>query len=174
MGEQIDTKAFRSLSYGLYIVTSVCKEKPNGQIANSVFQITSSPPTLAACINKDNLTHQCIQESGMFAVSVLSENVPLPFIGQFGFKSGKEIDKLEGVQCLEASTSCPLVTEHAVAVFEARVTRQVDVGTHTLFIGEVTYARVLSQDPPLTYADYHKKKRGKTPPKAPTYQPEST
>ena len=172
MEKTIDTKAFRTLSYGLYIVTSVCKDKANGQIANSVFQVTSSPPTLAVCINKDNLTHHCIRESGVFAVSVLEEETPLKFIGQFGFKSGKEIDKLAGVNCLKGTTDCPLVTEHAVAVFEVKVRQQLDVGTHTLFVGEVTRAKTLNNHSPLTYAAYHVKKRGKTPPKAPTYQAE--
>ncbi len=173
MHKNIDLKAFRALSYGLYIVTSVCKEKPNGQVANTVFQVTSSPPRMAVCINKENLTHQCISESGVFAVSVLEDATPLSFIGQFGFKSGREIDKLTGVASLKEATICPLVTEHAVAVFEVRVESQLDVGTHTLFVGKVTRAMPLNQNPPLTYAAYHEKKRGKTPPRAPTYQVET-
>ncbi len=168
----IDNKAFRSLSYGLYIVTSSCEEKANGQIANAVLQITSDPPKIAVCLNKENLTHQCIKESGWFGVSVLSEEVPLPFIGRFGFKSGRDIDKLEGIVCLEEATEIPLITEHATAVFEAEVVSELDVGTHTLFVGKVTKAKSLGGASPLTYADYHKKKRGKTPPKAPTYQPD--
>lgn len=173
MNENIDPKAFRALSYGLYIVTSVCKEKLNGQIANSVFQVTSNPPRIAACINRENLTHRCISESGVFAVSVLEDATPLSFIGRFGFKSGKEIDKLKDVACLKESSACPLVTEHAVSVFEAEVIKQLDVGTHTIFVGEVTRAVTLNQNTPLTYAAYHEKKRGKTPPRAPTYRAES-
>lgn len=173
MLETIDLKAFRALSYGLYIVTSFCKEKPNGQIANTVFQVTSDPPRIAVCINKENLTHQCISESGVFAVSVLEDATSLSFIGRFGFKSGRDIDKLIGVTRLKEASACPLVTEHAVSVFEARVLSQLDVGTHTLFVGDVIRAVLLNQNPPLTYAAYHEKKRGKTPPKAPTYQAEA-
>jgi len=69
-------------------------------------------------------------------------------------------------------SKCPLVTEHAVSVMEAKVVEKMDTGTHTLFIGEVTHAQVLNKKAPLTYAAYHEKKRGKTPPKAPTFQPE--
>ncbi len=170
MENTIDGKAFRALSYGLYVVTSVCDKKANGQIANTVFQVTSTPPRMAVCINKDNLTHACIEKSGVFGVSVLDEDVPLPFIGRFGFKSGRETDKLDGVEIEKGPSNCPLVTEHAVAVMEAKVVERMDVGTHTLFFGDVTYARVLSRKTPLTYAAYHEKKRGKTPPKAPTYQ----
>ena len=170
MEATIDGMAFRALSYGLYVVTSKGGKKDNGQIANTVFQVTSNPPRMAACINKENLTHACISDCGVFGVSVLEEATPLPFIGRFGFKSGRETDKLEGVETMEGPSGCPLVTEHAVAVMEIRVVDRVDSGTHSLFIGEVTFAKVLSRKPPLTYAAYHEKKRGKTPPKAPTYQ----
>ena len=166
----IDGKAFRALSYGLYVVTSVCNKGANGQIANTVFQVTSDPPRMAVCINKENLTHECILKSGVFGISVLEENVPLAFIGRFGFKSGRDEDKLEGVEAVKGQSDCPLIIDHAVAVMEAKVVDRMDAGTHTLFIGDVVYARVLSQKPPLTYAAYHEKKRGKTPPKAPTYQ----
>ncbi len=172
MGNDIDGKAFRAMSYGLYVVTSVCQEKANGQIANTVFQVTSNPPRVAVCINKENLTHACIVKSGVFGISVLEEDTPLTFIGRFGFKSGRESDKLEGVASVTGPSKCPLVTEHAVSVMEAKVVEKMDTGTHTLFIGEVTHAQVLNKKAPLTYAAYHEKKRGKTPPKAPTFQPE--
>jgi ferric-chelate reductase [NAD(P)H] len=170
MQQAIEVKAFRALSYGLYIVTSPCGEKANGQIANSVIQITSEPPRMAVCINRENLTHECISESGVFGVSILEENVPLTFIGRFGFKSGRDGDKLEGVETEKGPSGCPLVTEHAVAIMEARVVTRMDAGTHTLFIGDVTHAQALNQKKPLTYAEYHEKKQGKTPPRAPTYQ----
>ena len=166
----IDGKAFRALSYGLYVVTSVCNKGANGQIANTVFQVTSDPPRMAVCINKENLTHECILKSGVFGISVLEENVPLAFIGRFGFKSGRDEDKLEGVEAVKGQSDCPLIIDHAVAVMEVKVADKMDAGTHTLFIGDVVYARVLNQKTPLTYAAYHEKKRGKTPPKAPTYQ----
>jgi flavin reductase (DIM6/NTAB) family NADH-FMN oxidoreductase RutF len=170
MREAIEAKAFRALSYGLYIVTSVCGEKANGQIANSVIQVTSAPPQIAVCINRENLTHACILESGVFGVSILGENTPLSFIGRFGFKSGRNIDKLSGVDCLVEGHACPLVTENAVAVMTAKVVKQLAISTHTLFVGEVTYAAVLNAELPLSYATYHEIKRGKTPKKAPTYQ----
>ena len=168
--QKIDTNAFRSLSYGLYLVSSSCRGKTNGQVANAVLQVTSDPPKIAVCLNKENLTHQCVKESGKFGVSVLQDEVPLSFIGRFGFKSGRDSDKLEDVACLKEATEVPLVVEHATTVIEAEVENELDVGTHTIFVGMVTRAVVLNTTPPLTYAAYHEKKRGKTPPKAPTYQ----
>ena len=90
-------KALHKLGYGLYIVSSKKGDSLNGQIANTVFQVTSEPPTIAVSINKNNLTHKFIRESKVLAVSILSRDTPLFFIGHFGFKSGRDIDKYEGV-----------------------------------------------------------------------------
>ena len=93
----IDSKAFRSLSYGLYVVTSRDGERLNGQIANAVMQVTSSPPQIAVALNKENLTHDFVSKSGVLAVSVLEEETPMTFIGLFGFRSGRDVDKLSQV-----------------------------------------------------------------------------
>ena len=93
----MNVKALYKLVYGLYVVSSRKEDRLNGQIANTVFQISSEPPTIAVSINKNNLTHEFIEQSKVLAVSVLSQDTPLSFIGHFGFKSGRDIDKLEGI-----------------------------------------------------------------------------
>ena len=165
----MNTKALYKLSYGLYVVTSRKGERLNGQIANTVFQITSEPPTLAISINKKNLTWEYIKDSGVFAVSVLCEETPLSFIGQFGFKSGRDIDKFEGINHRIGKTKAPIVIDNATAVFEAKVTKELDVGTHTIFVGEIVDAEVLSEKTCMTYDYYHVVKRGTTPKTAPSY-----
>ncbi|HDH63366.1 MAG TPA: flavin reductase, partial [Firmicutes bacterium] len=87
----MDLKTLHKITYGLYLVTSKNGEKINGQIANTVFQVTSDPPRISVTINKKNLTHEFIEKSRVFAVSVLSKETPLKFIGNFGFKSGRDI-----------------------------------------------------------------------------------
>ena len=165
----MNTKALHKLGYGLYVVTSRKGEKLNGQIANTVFQITSEPPTIAVSINKDNLTHQFIKESKVFAASALCQSTPLSFIGHFGFKSGRDIDKLEGVDYKIGMTQAPVVIENAVAYLEMRVIKEVDMGTHTIFIGELVNADVLTEEECMTYEYYHKVKRGTTPKTAPSF-----
>jgi len=165
----LNTKALFKLEYGLYIVTSMKGERLNGQIANTVFQITSEPPTLAISINKKNLTWEYIKDSGVFAVSVLCQGTPLSFIGQFGFKSGRDINKLEGVNYRIGQTKAPIVIDNATAVFEAKVTKELDVDTHTIFVGEIVDADVLNEKPCMTYEYYHVVKRGTTPKTAPSY-----
>ncbi len=165
----MDNKALYKLGYGMYVIGARKGDKLNAQIANTVFQITSEPPTVAVSINKQNLTHEFINESKAFSASVLCQSTPLAFIGHFGFKSGRDIDKLKGINYKTGETQSPVVLDHAVAYLEARVIKEVDVGTHTIFIGEVVNAEVLTDETCMTYDYYHQVKRGTTPKTAPSY-----
>jgi flavin reductase (DIM6/NTAB) family NADH-FMN oxidoreductase RutF/rubredoxin len=165
----LDLQALNKIGYGVYIVCSRQGNRFNGQIANSLFQITSEPPTVAVSINKKNLTHEFITESKVFTASVLAQETPLPFIGQFGFKSGRDNNKLENVQYKTGVTGAPVVLENAVSYIEAKVIKEVDVGTHTIFIGEVVGAEVVGNKATMTYEYYHQVKRGTTPKTAPSY-----
>ena len=169
----MNKSAFYKLSYGIYIVTSGKEGRFNGQIANTVFQVTSEPPTIAVSINKQNYTHEQIVASRSFAVSILEEAAPMTLIGRFGFKSGKEIDKLEGIRTRMGKTGIPIVTDHAVAFIEAEVVSEMDCGTHTIFLGRIVECDILDAvAEPMTYAYYHAVKGGKAPKNAPTYQAE--
>ena len=165
----MDIKTLYQLSYGMYVVTSVKGGKLNGQIANTVFQITSEPPTVAVSINKQNLTHEFIRESHVFAASILSQDTPLSFIGDFGFKSGREVDKFKGVNYKTGKTGAPVVLDNALGYLELKVINELDAGTHTIFVGELVEAETLKSGEPMTYAYYHKVKRGTAPKTAPTY-----
>jgi flavin reductase (DIM6/NTAB) family NADH-FMN oxidoreductase RutF/rubredoxin len=165
----MNTKALRNLSYGLYVVASQKQGKLNAQIANTVIQVTSEPPTISVCINKQNLTHEFITESKVFTASILSQDTPLSFIGHFGFKSGRDADKLKDINYKLGETKAPIVLDHSLAYLEAEVINQVDVGTHTIFVGELAGADVLREGEPMTYAYYHQVKRGTTPKTAPSY-----
>ena len=165
----MNPKALHNLSYGLYVISSRKGARFNGQIANTVFQVTSDPPTIAVSINKQNLTHEFISESKVLTASVLSQDTPLSFIGHFGFKSGRELDKLKDVNYKLGEAKAPIVLDHSLAYLEAKVINQLDVGTHTIFIGELVGADVLSEGEPMTYAYYHQVKRGTTPRTAPSY-----
>lgn len=165
----LNPKALQKISYGLYIITSRKGDRLNGQVANTVFQISSDPVTIAVSINKNNLTNEFIKESKLFTVSVLDQDAPLSLIGHFGFKSGREVDKFEGVNYKTGSTGLPYLTENIIAYLEAEVIREVDAVTHDIFIGKVIGAEVLKEGTPMTYAYYHQAKRGGTPKNAPTF-----
>jgi flavin reductase (DIM6/NTAB) family NADH-FMN oxidoreductase RutF/rubredoxin len=165
----MDLAVLRDIGCGMYIVSSFKGDAINGQIANTVFQITSEPVTIAISINKKNLTHEFIEASSVFSVSILSEEVPLSFIGNFGFKSGREIDKFKYVKFKKLLSGCPVVLDNTAAYLEARVINRFDCGTHTLFLAQVTDAEVIAAGKPMTYAFYHEVKRGTTPQAAPTF-----
>ena len=167
--EGIDMKALFSMTYGMYIVSTVWDGKLNGQIANAAMQITAEPKCVTTCINKANLTTDMVKESGVFSISVLEFDVPMTFLGQFGFKSGRDINKFENVNYLMGMTGAPMVTDWSIAVFEARVCHSLELPTHMLFVGEVVSAKFLKEAKPLTYADYHSVKKGKSPKTAPTF-----
>jgi flavin reductase (DIM6/NTAB) family NADH-FMN oxidoreductase RutF/rubredoxin len=165
----MNLKALHGCSYGLYVISSRKGDRLNGQIANTVFQITSEPPTVAVSINKQNLTHEFISQSKVFTASILSRDAPLSFIGHFGFKSGREVDKFKDINYRLGETKAPIILDHTIGYLEARMTNQVDVGTHTIFIGEIVGADVLKVGEPMTYAYYQQVKRGTTPKTAPSY-----
>lgn len=168
----LNRQVFNQISYGLYVVTSHLDGLLNGQIVNTVLQVTSEPPRVAVIINKNNLTHDFISKTKVFGASVLENTTPMTFIGLFGFKSGRNEDKLSKVEFIRGGTGAPLVTEHSLSVLEAKVIDEVDVGTHTLFVGDVVAAAVLKSGEPLTYAYYHTHLKGKSPKSAPTYNPD--
>lgn len=161
--------ALHKLGYGMYIVSSRKGDRYNAQTANTVFQITSEPPTVAVSINRKNLTWEYIRESKVFAASVLCEDTPLSFIGHFGFKSGRDIDKLEGINYKAGVTGAPVILDNAVAYLEAKVIQEMDVLTHTIFVGEIVAAEIVAEKACMTYEYYHQVKRGTTPKTAPTY-----
>jgi flavin reductase (DIM6/NTAB) family NADH-FMN oxidoreductase RutF/rubredoxin len=165
----MDKKTLHKISYGLYVVGSRNGEKKNAQIANAIFQATSEPCTIAVSINKQNLTHDYINNSKVFTISILSKKTPMHFIGTFGFKSGRNIDKFQHVTYKLGMTKAPIVLDNALAYLEANVINTIDVGTHTIFIGRVQNAEMLSNDSPMTYEYYHDVKGGISPKTAPTY-----
>ena len=165
----MNTKALYHISYGLYIVASKMGGKLNGQIANTVIQVCSEPVRISVAINKNNYTHEFIANSKAYTVSILSKDTPLSFIGDFGFKSGRDVDKFKDKNYTLSENGFPIVTDNALSYLETKVINEVDVGTHTLFIGELTGADVLKEGEPMTYAYYHQVKRGTTPKSAPSY-----
>jgi len=165
----MNTKALHMISYGIYVIGSRKGDRINGQICNTVVQVSSEPPIISACINKENLTHEYIEDSGVFSASILAQDTPLNLIGRFGFKSGRDIDKFDGINYKLGETQAPIVLENTLAYLEAKVINSVDVGTHTIFIGDLLDAEVIGEGEPMTYAYYHLVKRGTTPKTAPSY-----
>jgi ferric-chelate reductase [NAD(P)H] len=168
--QMLDLESLFSLSYGMCIVASKKDGRFNGCIVNTVFQLTPEPPMVAASVNRQCLTHEYITHSKVFAVSILSQETPMPFIGMFGFRSGRDIDKFQQVKHRTGQTGAPIVLDNALAFLEAEVTDSVDVISHTLFVARIVACETLDNTrEPMTYAYYRDIKHGRTPKTAATY-----
>jgi len=166
----IDLEALFQLNYGMYIVSSSSGGKINGCIINTLFQLTPEPPVIAMSLNKKALTYEYLNRSGLFSVSVLSEDAPMQFIGTFGFRSGRDINKFEGVNIRTGLAEVPIVLDNTTGFVEAEVIQKLDVGSHVLFIAKVLACEQFDNGKiPMTYNYYRDVKGGKTPRTAATY-----
>ena len=151
----VEQNAMFSLSYGLFVLTARDGAKDNGCIINTVTQLTDTPKRISIAVNKANLTHDMIQKTGMFNVSVLSNDAPFAIFQHYGFQSGRDVDKFAGVQGMARATNGVYYLPYCTNAFiSARVTQTIEFETHTLFIADVTEARQLSDVPSMTYAYY--------------------
>ncbi len=166
----INFEALYKISYGLYIVSSGSKDYGNGFISNTVFQVTADPPRFAACCNKDNHTASVIVSAGSFSVSILHTQTAPGIFGTFGFKSGKNMNKMEGMEIRYGETGVPIILNDAIAYLECKLVESYDVGTHLMFLGELVSADMLDPEKePLAYSFYRQVKKGVAPKNAPTY-----
>ncbi len=150
----LDPKAMHSLSYGLFVLTAKEGDKDNGCIVNTVIQVTSTPTRIIAVVNKDNYTHDMISRTGEFNVSVLTTATPFDVFKRFGFASGRDTDKFAGFDEPRSANGIKYIPQYANALMSGRVIETVDVGTHTIFIADVTESKVLSKDKSVTYEYY--------------------
>lgn len=166
----INYESLFKLSYGLYIVCSGDEKEGNGYISNTVFQITAEPPTFAASCNKNNFSADIIMKHHAFSVSVLSNATSAETIGQWGYKSGKDYDKMKGAEVHYGETGVPIILDSCIAFFEFKLKQTFDMGTHWLFVGELLHAEMIDDDAdPLTYQYYREVKKGFASVNAPTY-----
>ena len=149
----MDSKAMFKLTYGLYVLTAEENGKNNGCIVNTASQVTSNPNKISVTVNKTNYTHDMIERTGKFAVSVISEDADFELFKRFGFQSGRNVDKFMDFADYEKNADglC-YITKGTNSYIAAKVTDMVDAGTHTIFIGEVTDMEIIGKYPSVTYA----------------------
>ena len=149
-----DLTALFKIGYGLYVVTSNDGKKDNGLIVNTVTQVTNTPNRVAVCINKQNYSHHVIQQTGVMNVNCLSTEAPFSVFEDFGFRSGRTVNKFEGWDILYSDNGLPFLPKYINAFMSLKVEQYVDLDTHGMFICQVTEARVLSDKPTMTYTYY--------------------
>lgn len=152
----MDNKALFKLSYGVFVLSSKSGDKVNACVTNTCIQAANDPVRIAISVLNTNLTCDYIKDSGVFSVSVLDKTCIFDTIKHFGMQSGRDVNKFEGVKLPIDLNGVPYLPWSTNSVLSAKVTESIDLGTHTLFIAEVEDMKVLSDNEPLTYADYHK------------------
>ncbi len=150
----MDNRAMFSLSYGLFVLTAREGGKDNGCIINTAQQITDSPKRITITVSKQNLTHDMVLRTGVFNISVLSKEATFWVFRHYGFQSGRDVDKFAGLPVERTENGLAYVEGCTNAVISGKVISTVDCGTHTLFIADVTDAKVLSDEVSATYQYY--------------------
>ena len=154
MSEKINLKALFNLGYGLYILTAKDGDKDNACIVNAVMQLTDNK--VAVAINKQNLTHDMVKKTGLLNVNCLTEDTPFEIFEYFGFNSGKDTEKFVSPHLQRSDNSLVIQPHYSNSYLSLKVESEVELDTHTLFICELTEAKVLSDKPTMTYEYYHK------------------
>lgn len=151
----MNKKAMYKLSYGLFILTARDGNKDNGCIINTAIQAASIPNQISICVNKANYTHDMIQKTGEFTVSVISQEASFELFKHFGFQSGRDVNKFDGFSFAKrGKNDIFYVTQGTNAYISVKVEKTEDLGSHTMFIGKITDMDVLSDTPSATYEYY--------------------
>ncbi len=165
----MDNKAMYKLSYGLFVLTAKDGDKDNGCIINTAIQAASVPNQMSICVNKANYTHDMIAKTGIFTVSIISQKANFELFKRFGFQSGRNADKFEGFDNCERGVNGLLyITEGTNAYISVKVDKTVDLGSHTMFVGEITDMQVLDDSLSATYEYYFNNIKPKPQPVATT------
>lgn len=163
----MDKKAMYNLTYGLFILTARDGEKDNGCIINTACQVTTEPNRITICVNKDNFTHDIIMKTGLFNISMLTEKSQFETYRHWGFQSGRTVDKVLPIDYIRADNGVIYIKDECNAYLSCKVVSTTDLGTHTLFLADVTDGAVFNQDPSVTYAFYQKNIKAGAASKAP-------
>ena len=152
----MDSSVLFNIGYGLYVVTAK-DEKDNGCIINTVMQVTSDPLQIAIAVNKKNLTQQMISKTRKFNVSILTEEADFEMFKHFGYQSGRDVDKFANFfDVKRSSNGLYYITKNTNSYMSAYVQQEIDLGTHSLFIGQLVASERLSEAPTISYDFYQK------------------
>ena len=165
MSGKTDPTALFKIGYGLYALTVKDGEKENGCIVNTVSQLTGNPLRVAVTVNKDNYTHEFIKSTGKMNVNCLSTDAPFGIFEWFGFVSGRDKDKMDGMSVSRSENGIAYLNFFINSFLSLEVESEVELETHTMFICTVTEAKVLNDKESMTYAYYHANVKPKPEPK---------
>lgn len=151
----IDTKVTRNIGYGLYVITAREGEKDNGMIANTLMQVSSEPLRFSVCINKSNYTHDMIKNTGIMNVSPISQSAPFEVFKALGFSSGRDTDKMSSLSFRRSENGIAVLSDNVNSFLSLKVYQYIDLGSHGMFICDLTESGVITKDETMSYTYYH-------------------
>ena len=157
----MDQSELFTITYGVYILTTEVDGKMNGCTINTLSQVTQEPMRVSITVLKKNFTNELIKKSNKFSVSIVSKNASLNTIAHFGYSSGRDVDKFKDMPYILDELNNPVVEKDCIATLSCKVVKDIDLGTHNMFIAEVVNAKKLNNEEPMTYAYYRDLKTGK-------------
>lgn len=163
--EKIEASALFKIEYGLYVLTTSDGEKDNGCIVDAVMQVTSTPARVALAVNKDNYSHELIVKTGKLNLNCIVKDAPFDLFKNFGFQSGRSADKFAGIEFWRAQNGIPVLIDNINAFISLEVASMTDLGTHTLFVCDVTEAKEISNEETITYSYYRSHTKNTQPKK---------
>lgn len=152
----MNTKALYHLTCGLYMLSSKSGDKTGGCIINTAMQVTSNPLRITVTVNKANFTHDLIQKSGVFALSMLDEAAPFGLFQHFGFQSSRDVDKFAGLNIQTDVHGVPYLNWASCGYLSCKVVSSMDLGTHTQFLADVVDCDTLEGKAPVSYSYYQR------------------
>lgn len=154
----MENNALQKLSYGLYVLTARSNKRDNGCIINTAIQAASQPNMLCISVSKENYTHSMLRDTGIFNISVINQAADFGLFERFGFSSGSDTDKLKDYKSVARSENgIYYLTDMANAFLSVKVSAESDLGSHSLFVGEITEMQAINSIPSVTYELYHNK-----------------
>lgn len=150
----MNSKAMYKLTYGLFVLTAKDEKKDNGCIINTAMQVTTTPNCVIITVNKENLTHDMVKETGEFNLSILTEKTDFDTFKNFGYQSGRDVDKMKEITIARSANGLVYLPDTANAYISAKVVESMDLGTHTMFIANVTDMEILKEESSVTYDFY--------------------
>ena len=166
----MNRKVLNTINYGLFLVGATQDGRYQGCVVNSLHQVTSSTPyQFSLTVNKSNETYRAIEAAGSFAATVLMRDTPKDLIDLFGYKSGRAVNKFEGLAVETDEAGNPYVKDHALARMSFKIVNQLDLGSYVLYIAEATEGEILGDGLAMTLDDY-RNGGGTTPATATVYR----
>ena len=158
----MNTNVLDKLTYGVYILSTKYKDKPNACTIISCIQAGTDPDKLLISVMNTNYTRKLIEKSGVFCLAVLSEDCPFELIKHFGYQSGRDVDKFDGLTTFTDVNGVPCILSYVCATISAKVFDHIDLGSHTIFIAKIVDQKHLNDHNPMSYSYYEKHVKPKT------------